>query len=105
MLIGSGKLIVRFSSCHPNLPPLPPSPLQFLSCTFPSQLARESAQQRASEAAAAAARAAEAEESKRAALSRADKAVEELGVVRRALEASLARINRMSTDSDFTVDR
>ena len=90
---------------HSDLSPSSPSPPPLPPCTRVFQRVRESAQQYASEAASAAARAAEAEEVKRAALNRAEKAVEELGVVRRALEASMARINRMSTDSDFTVDR
>ncbi|CAI5960575.1 unnamed protein product [Closterium sp. NIES-64] len=69
------------------------------------QLVKDLASRRAEEVAAAEARAAEAERGRAAAVVGEQRAGNELSKVRQALEQCMVRLNRMSSDSDFTVDR
>ncbi|CAI7878417.1 unnamed protein product [Closterium sp. NIES-54] len=69
------------------------------------QLAKDLASRRAEEVEAAEARAAEAERGRAAAVVGEQRAGNELSKVRQALEQCMVRLNRMSSDSDFTVDR
>ncbi|CAI5468308.1 unnamed protein product [Closterium sp. Yama58-4] len=70
-----------------------------------SKLAKDLASRKAEEVEAAEARAAEAERGRAAAVVGEQRAGNELSKVRQALEQCMVRLNRMSSDSDFTVDR